>query len=921
MPRSNFYEVMPKEEDLSEWLDAKLNVLFEGRHGTGKTSIVKDAFSKKFTYEDENGVTHPGRINHEWLYFSASTLDPWVDLVGVPKEKTMKVDGVEISYLDLVRPKALMLGNVRGIMFDELNRCLAGDTKIQLVSGTSVCIKDLVGEKEFFVYSYDTENKCLAVGRGHSARKTGEKRKILKITLDNGLSIKCTPDHPFLLTENIYVNAEDLKENDKLMALYKKYNKNGYELISSFRPTRWEYTYHLSDKYNIKKVVYPEIEGNQRHHIDKNRFNNNPDNIERLSRGDHIKKHASDGGIAAHFNNPDLVYRTILTNESMIKSHTNSSKTRNSSEKFKKIRSGISKNMYTKEMISYRSEITKKQWDSGQFDDIDRHDSARKAKITYTIKRLEEENIDFPEHKEEYEVVRFRLQIKDKEFGKKSLLKLSTIIKWFGNYDNFREHVWSHKNKDIKNHRIISIEECGAEDVYDITVDDYHNFAIGQGVFVHNSHKKVRNSVMELLQFQSINGHVFPNLEIVWAAINPSDDDDLEFDVDPLDPAQEDRFEIHVTIPYQPSESFFTKKYGAETSKAAISWWSKLPDNIKLEVTPRRLEYAIDCVRKNINLRYILPEKALPKKLYHLLRSGLPEDAIRNFMKNNDTDAARKWLANENNFDAIKRIIVKEDECMSFCLPLLDGERVISIIADERDVRNEVFSNPHIYIEILKDIANGSQNNTLKKNAVAMLASIGGEDGPVPIDKIKLVTKPIPRTITKKHIEFLQNSFYIRSDEYPVFEGEEFKGMFEKEFRKLVQFCHSSATNTFYRREICDKLKSIATKKDMNREESIACLKIVDFYMSHSNRRTVFSNSVIHLLINRCIQSLIDNDPTIDSKDLFDIIPNVFYIYYGPTSLHIDNYETVIKDFIIQKIEGIEAPSTPDNVSVKEVEI
>lgn len=37
------------------------------------------------------------------------------------------------------------------------------------------------------------------------------------------------------------------------------------------------------------------------------------------------------------------------------------------------------------------------------------------------------------------------------------------------------------------NHKIISIEDAGFEDVYDFTVDVHHNFALSAGVFVHNS--------------------------------------------------------------------------------------------------------------------------------------------------------------------------------------------------------------------------------------------------------------------------------------------------------------------------------------------------------------------------------------------------------------------------------------------------
>ena len=39
------------------------------------------------------------------------------------------------------------------------------------------------------------------------------------------------------------------------------------------------------------------------------------------------------------------------------------------------------------------------------------------------------------------------------------------------------------------NHKVISVKivSCAAQPVYDITVDEYHNFALDSGVFVHNS--------------------------------------------------------------------------------------------------------------------------------------------------------------------------------------------------------------------------------------------------------------------------------------------------------------------------------------------------------------------------------------------------------------------------------------------------
>jgi hypothetical protein len=81
---------MLRDEKLDFWLKNGFNVLFVGKHGVGKTAMIKECFTR-------NGLV----LGETFLYFSAATLDPWVDLVGVPKERVSE-DGT--PYLDLVRP-------------------------------------------------------------------------------------------------------------------------------------------------------------------------------------------------------------------------------------------------------------------------------------------------------------------------------------------------------------------------------------------------------------------------------------------------------------------------------------------------------------------------------------------------------------------------------------------------------------------------------------------------------------------------------------------------------------------------------------------------------------------------------------------------------------------------------------------------
>ena len=69
------------------WMENKLNVLLIGRHGVGKSQMTQ-----AFWY-NEMGLTE----GETCKYLSASTLDPWVDLVGIPKEG----DDHDIDFIQL----------------------------------------------------------------------------------------------------------------------------------------------------------------------------------------------------------------------------------------------------------------------------------------------------------------------------------------------------------------------------------------------------------------------------------------------------------------------------------------------------------------------------------------------------------------------------------------------------------------------------------------------------------------------------------------------------------------------------------------------------------------------------------------------------------------------------------------------------
>jgi|AntRauTorcE11897_2_1112592.scaffolds.fasta_scaffold00078_51 hypothetical protein len=162
--------------------------------------------------------------------------------------------------------------------------------------------------------------------------------------------------------------------------------------------------------------------------------------------------------------------------------------------------------------------------------------------------------------------------------------------------------------------------------------------------------KKVRNAVMELIQFKSINGIPFPNLRFIWAAVNPDDEEDADtsYDVEALDPAQKDRFQIVIDIPYKPSAPYFQQKYGT-AGEGAVEWWNKLDAAAKELVSPRRLEYAIKVHAAGGSLRHVLRGPNInPTSLSNLMEIGSIKKRLRELTTATDETCAAAF--NDINF-------------------------------------------------------------------------------------------------------------------------------------------------------------------------------------------------------------------------------------------------------------------------------
>lgn len=95
-----------RHADITDFLrkaaEGEMNVLLEGTHGTGKTSLICQV-------ADEMGL--------QLKYFSTATLDPFVDLVGLPVPKTDEKGRPSIVY-----HRQTEISDAELLFFDELNR-------------------------------------------------------------------------------------------------------------------------------------------------------------------------------------------------------------------------------------------------------------------------------------------------------------------------------------------------------------------------------------------------------------------------------------------------------------------------------------------------------------------------------------------------------------------------------------------------------------------------------------------------------------------------------------------------------------------------------------------------------------------------------------------------------------------------------
>lgn len=450
---------------------------------------------------------------------------------------------------------------------DSAGGCFSGDTKVALVDGRSLSFKELVKEdkegKKNYCYTIN-KDRTIGIGLIKNPRKTKSNAEVIKVILDNGENIICTPDHKFMDRQGEYIRADSIKKIDSLMPLNRKLSKiegritiKDYEMVFDPKKNKWIFTHILADNYNLKNKKYDSSLGAYKHHIDFNRLNNNPENIVRLTREEHLKLHA------------EAVEKTLLRKDVKEKARK--------AHKKPEYREKIRRVMSTPEMKKVLSKRAKEQWKDESYKKymikkFMEYYNSNKEYREHLLKRLNKMQKEYwandknrkiqskrtkeyfeknPSAKEELSKIA-KLQWKDEELRKwrssktkeqwtpefrKKRIKaynavyfkhttefMKLLLEKHGNLRNYDNERIKSKNKNLLkketfvkrffnndekamidaikhyNHKISKLVTLNQKMyVYDLEVEGTHNFALASGIFVHNSAKQGRNR-----QFQAI---------------------------------------------------------------------------------------------------------------------------------------------------------------------------------------------------------------------------------------------------------------------------------------------------------------------------------------------------------------------------------------------------------------------------------
>ncbi len=320
-----------------------------------------------------------------------------------------------------------------------------------------VSIADLIARRKrnptekLYTFAVDHEGREIVPTEFKGPMRTGRKVPVVKVTFVDGIkewSIRSTPDHLFMLRDGSYKEARFLTSADVLMPL-KEVPINGYAGIRNPWGSK-QYIHRLVGKHILSEGDMPR--GIDVHHMDDNKWNADPANLEVLTRSQHCQRH------------PATKKERKKTSQRFAKLWADPEYRRTTVQK-------MAKNGAPSVLVNNNAKP------KGLLSDKHRAAIAKGHRLVISKSVVE---------------AAIRSSASLNEAARKVGVSWNTIVRRMDEFDISREALGSSAQNihpgdpGYSNHCVFSVEPDGVEDVYDLEVPKYHNFAC-EHVFVHNS--------------------------------------------------------------------------------------------------------------------------------------------------------------------------------------------------------------------------------------------------------------------------------------------------------------------------------------------------------------------------------------------------------------------------------------------------
>lgn len=372
--------------------------------------------------------------------------------------------------------------------------CFTGDTKIPLLNGDHVPIANLVGTTPW-VYSMDPTGRVVPA-KAENIHKVREVAETVTVGLDSGESFTCTPDHLIMLRDGTYKAAELLSPGMDTVMPFHTRDVYGREQVycPNLRKGKkslgsWVATHRL-----VAGAIHGDLSGFAVHHIDHDVHNNNPDNLMLLCPKEHFSYHNS---VRAKQEKPRERSRKWMRDLM--------------GELWKDPEYRARQTVKNRKLAM---EVNSKRWS----DPSNREKASEWNRGSQAYESLHLWHRENPEEsrrrvclgvlaKVVHALVEDNLAVTPETYTQRKRQQAHSVRRieeLFGSFDSALREI------GYSNHLVKSISRTrhsAPVPVYDMTIPEYHNFAISAGVFVHNCDPGWHGSVLTLELSNSLRYH------------------------------------------------------------------------------------------------------------------------------------------------------------------------------------------------------------------------------------------------------------------------------------------------------------------------------------------------------------------------------------------------------------------------------